>query len=98
MKASIRNSGDRHVRSALLDRFDNMLDLSFEGVNLGCVRIRNEVAHHRDTLDQFRYALNKQKREADQHKGLGRPLRQAAGISRLLVDRDRTIKEWNTGD
>ena len=43
-------------------------------------------AHHRDALDQFGYALNKQECEADDDQRLGGPLRQAAGVARLLVD------------
>src|SRR5579864_1622212 len=96
-KASIRCSGDRYWRSVFFDRFDNVLDLGFEGVHLAGVRIRNEAAHDRDTLDQLRYALDKQHRETNHDQGLGRPLRQAAGVSRLLVDYKRTVEERDAG-
>ncbi len=43
----------RYSRSALLDCFDNVLDLGFERVDLCCVRVRNKVAHDRDTFDQL---------------------------------------------
>ena len=53
------------VRLVFFDGFDDVLDFGLEGVDLCCVRVRNEVAHDRDTLDQFGQSLKKQKRESD---------------------------------
>ena len=57
------------LRSALLDDFDQMLDLGFEGVHLRRVRVRNKLAHHRETLNQFRHSLDEQHGETDMHYG-----------------------------
>ena len=62
------------------------------------MRVRDEVAHDRDTLDHFGDALDKQQREADHDQALSRPLRQPAGISRLLVDLHRSKEEGDAGE
>src|SRR6185437_14022803 len=51
-----------------------------------------------DTLDQFRKTLNEQHPETDHDQRLRRPLRQPAGISRLLIDLERPVEEGNAGD
>src|SRR5882672_4611534 len=98
MKAIIRTPRTGYGRLVFLDRLDNVLDLGFEGVDLRCVRIRNEVAHDGKALDQLGHALDEQQRERDHHQRLGRPLWQPAGISRLFVDLEGTEKEWNAGN
>ena len=76
---------------------DDLLGLGFERAFLARMRVGDEVAHHRDAFDEFGEPLNEEHRERDHDQRLGRPLRQAAGISRLLVDLDRAQEERNAG-
>ena len=50
------------VRLVFFDCFHDVLDFGFERVDLCCMRVRNEVAHDRNTLDQFGQALEEQER------------------------------------
>ena len=70
-----------------------MLDLGLEGVHLGCMRVRDQAAHHGDSLDQLGNALHQQEGESDDDQRLRWPLRQPARIARLLIDLDRAHEE-----
>src|SRR3954447_15806908 len=89
---------EREPRSAFFYRLDEVLDLGFQAMDLCCVWIRDQPAHHRDALDQLGDALNQQECEADHDQRFSGPLRQAAGVAGLFVDLKRADKERNAGD
>src|SRR5882757_10939168 len=96
-KADIYPPAIASRRLAFFDRFDDLLDLGLDRVHFRCVRIRNEAAHHGDALDQLGYSLHQQHGESDHDQRLRRPLREAAGITRLFVDLEGAIEERHAG-
>ena len=87
-----------HTRRVLFDCADQFLGLGFKLALLARVRVRDEVAHDRDTFDQFGHSLDKQKSECNHNQTFSRPLREPAGISRLLVDLHRSKEEGDAGE
>src|SRR5438034_8273524 len=80
----------------VLDQALGFLDDDFmSGMGLG---VGYEAAHDGEPLDQLGDALNEQKEEAEEHQRLCRPLRQAAGVHRLLVDFEGAQEERQAGD
>src|SRR5262249_35464432 len=97
-------SSDAKPRSSMrlgldLDVLDQALgflhDDFMRGVGLG---VGDQAAHGGEPLDELGEALNEQQEEADEHQRLRRPLRQAAGIHRLLVDLVGADEERQAGD
>src|SRR3569833_2167925 len=84
-------------RSMLFDRFEDMFDLGHDRTDLRCVRIRDYAAQDRDALDQFGDALYEEHGKSDHDQRFGRPLRQSAGITRLLVETVRAEEERYSG-
>src|SRR5262245_48629631 len=82
-----------------LDVLDQALgflhDDFMRGVDLG---VGDQAAHDGEPLDELGEPLNEQQEEADEHQRLRRPLRQAAGIHRLLVDLVGADEERQAGD
>ena len=57
------------------------------GLFVGSGVVRQVAAQDGDALDQFGEALQRQQREADRQEYLGRPQKQAAGVSGEIICR-----------
>ena len=92
-------SPDRYWPSGLATaRMRSASASAAECVPARSIRIGNEAAHHRDALDELGNALEEQQHEADEDQRLRRPLRQAAGIHRLLVELKRSEEKRHRCD
>src|SRR5216684_6495164 len=74
------------------------------GFRFGCrvrrsgMRIGDHAAHDRNPFDQFGKSLREQEGETDEDQRFCRPLRQPAGVSRLLINPVGSKKERQRGD